>query len=74
MTPLSNIRIGETFVLKEVRTDTAIKKLLAERGLTVGTLVRIDSSHTDGSFVIAFRGTKLAIDKELAVLIILEEY
>ncbi|MFZ5945922.1 MAG: FeoA family protein [Bacillota bacterium] len=73
MTPLTSIRIGENFVLKEVRTDAVIKKLLAERGLTVGTKVRIDSSHTDGSFVIAFRGTKLAIDKELAVNIIMED-
>ncbi|MBS3987027.1 MAG: ferrous iron transport protein A [Erysipelothrix sp.] len=74
MMPLSLLRIGDKVVLKEITADHGVKKALLDRGLIRGTTLKVLASDTNGSYILYFGGTRLAVDKELAKFILVESY
>ncbi|OEH85233.1 hypothetical protein BHU72_06410 [Desulfuribacillus stibiiarsenatis] len=70
MMPLSMLRIANNVTLKEIRASQSIKKALLERGLVTDTKIQVIVSDMDGSYVLLYGNTRLAVDKHLASFIL----
>lgn len=65
MMPLTMLRSGETFSVKQIRGKDEIKHHLENLGFTVGTEVTVVSESSSG-IILNVKGSRIAINKSMA--------
>ena len=70
MIPLTYADQNETNVIRKVGGRPDVKKHLEDMGFVVGAIVRVVST-VNGNLIVSVKDTKVAIDKELAMKIMI---
>ena len=59
-------KMGETYKIIDIKIDDKIKRRLEVMGLTNGTQIEISNKNMNGSLILKFRGTRVAISNKIA--------
>ena len=70
MIPLTYADPGEENVIMKVNGRPEVKKHLEDMGFVAGSIIRIVSS-VNGNLIVSVKDTKVALDKELAMRIMI---
>ena len=70
MLPLAYAPIGERNVVKKINGKTEVKQHLEALGFTAGAIVSVVSS-VSGNMIVSIKGTRVALDEQLAVRIMI---
>lgn len=62
---LNEGRIGDVFIIINMRLETKVKKRLQDMGLTKGTKVKILSYYSKNAYVLNIRGSRIVIGKDI---------
>lgn len=62
---LSEGRIGETYVVEEVRVAGPVTRRLEALGVNEQTKITVQNSKRKGSLIIKVRGTRLALGRKI---------
>lgn len=65
--------IGKTYVVKSIHVEPNVQRRLQALGLTGGTPIEVLNNKKSGSVIFKVRGTRLAVGKNIAVGITLQE-
>ena len=63
---ISDCRVGETYVVKDIGLGLEVKRRLEILGMTINSEVEIVNSKGLGTKIIKVRGTRFAIGKKFA--------
>ncbi|BCN32246.1 FeoA family protein [Anaeromicropila herbilytica] len=66
-------KIGNEYIVLEIRLEGNAKRRLEALGMTEGTKISILNNKKNGALVFKVRGTRLAIGKEIAESIAIKE-
>lgn len=66
-------KIAHTYYVKDMRIEEAVMRRLEALGMNEGTKVSFLNSKKDGAVIIKVRGTRLALGKNIAKGIEVEE-
>lgn len=72
MTLLNSI-IGQIYIVKDAKLSPTVGHRLEALGLTIGTKITVLNCKKDGAVIILVRGTRIAVGKEIADAIFVEE-
>lgn len=70
---LQNSEVGKTYKVIALKLDEMAGHRLEALGLTTGTFIQVMNNKKDGSIIFKVRGTRLAIGKDIASQIVVEE-
>ncbi len=70
MIPLTYADPGEENVIMKVNGRPEVKKHLEDMGFVAGSIIRVVSS-VNGNLIVSVKDTKVALDKELAMRIMI---
>ena len=70
MLPLSYAEVNEANVIKKVTGNPEMKKHLEDMGFVTGALVSVVST-VNGNLIVNIKDTKVALDKQLAMKIMI---
>ena len=70
MMPLCYANPGEETVIRKVGGSPEVKKHLEDMGFVAGSIIRVVSS-VNGNLIVSVKDTKVALDKELAMRIMI---
>lgn len=68
MAPLSMASIGETGSIRRITGRDEVRQHLAELGFVIGETVTV-VSEIEGSMILSVKGSRVAIDKSMAMRI-----
>ena len=68
MLPLTYAQVNEANVIKKVGGNPEIKRHLEDMGFVTGAVISVVSS-VDGNLIVCIKDTKVALDKQLAMRI-----
>ena len=70
MLPLSYAEVNETNVIKKVTGNPEMKKHLEDMGFVTGAVISVVST-VNGNLIVKVKDTKVALDKQLAMKIMI---
>ena len=70
MLPLSYAQINEANVIKKVSGNPEVKRHLEDMGFVTGAVISVVSS-VNGNLIVNIKDTKVALDKQLAMKIMI---
>ena len=70
MLPLSYAEVNETNVIKKVTGNPEMKKHLEDMGFVTGAVISVVST-VNGNLIVNVKDTKVALDKQLAMMIMI---
>ncbi len=70
---LKDGRIGQSYLVKELKLEQQVSRRLEALGLISGTRIQLMNQNTDGAVVLKVRGSRLAIGYRIAKAIRIEE-
>jgi len=70
MIPLTYADPGEENVIMKINGRPEVKKHLEDMGFVAGSIIRVVSS-VNGNLIVSVKDTKVALDKELAMRIMI---